>query len=885
MLRQDHGGTSPVRVLQFIFALTLGVVNQTDAAAPDPLLSAAAEGTLVTLHIDRQSLPDALSAFAAQTGLQLVYHVEDINSQQIAPAVSGEYTPEAALTKILDTSGLSYHYVNARTVAIRIAQADVPPGTNESSFSAVASDQTSGGSTTQPNIALAREEGDASSGSSHSSLHTKELAEVIVSAEKHSERLQDVPVPVTVLNVESLTQNNQTRLQDYFASVPGLSLGANADGGIGGMQTLAIRGITTGGAGFNPTVAVTVDEVPYGSTSSYGFGNVLYPDIDPADLERIEVLRGPQGTLYGASSIGGLIKFVIADPSTSAFSGHVQVLGEDVEHGEGGYAVRGSVNLPLSDVLAIRASGFARRDPGYVENVTTGQKSVNQADVEGGLLSALWRPSDVFSLKTSALLQNTNSDGSATVDTDSLLHPTLGYFKHANLPGTGEYSIQARLYTATLTARLGTAELTATSGYQTNKYSTIVDFTQGFGGSCAQCYSQSYYGVASASFADDFETRKFTQEVRLASTANRLLEWLVGGFYSHEHSPVEQTNFANETATGARVGTLIGYSEPITIAEYAIFGALTVHFTDRFDIQLGGRESWNRQTYDETDTGPVVLAFDGTASPYVQPTEHLDANAFTYLLTPRFRFSPHIMAYARFASGYRDGSPNYEAQLLHVPAAVAPDKTYNYELGVKGDYLNHALTFDASAYYIDWRQIQVLVLSNIFSPYNTNGGNAKSEGLEVSVQARPTDSLKITAAASLNDAQLTQNFPASAVAVGFAGDRLPYSSRFSGSLSVDQDIVRRASWTAFLGGSLSYVGTREGEFVSNPTQPRPSYPGYAQLDLRAGVRLDSCAINLFVNNVSDRKGVVGGGIGYAEAPYYAVYIQPLTFGLSLTKTF
>lgn len=882
MFMQDRGGV-PARALRCAFALTLAIAGQTYAATSDPLLNGAATGMLVTLHIAPQPLPEALSAFAEQTGLQLVYHVEDINSHQIVPAVSGQYTPEAALTRILDTCGLSYHYVNARTVAIRGALADVPRGTNASAFTAVTTEPTSPGSdpggTTRSNIASAPSD-EVSSGMSRPNIHTKDIEEVVVTAEKHSERLQDVPVPVTVLDTESLAQNNQTRLQDYFATVPGLSLGANALAGFGGAQTIAIRGVTTGGAGFNPTVAVTIDDVPYGSTSVYGFGNVLYPDIDPADLDRIEVLRGPQGTLYGASSIGGLIKFVIADPSTKAFNGQVQVLGEDVEHGEWGYGVRGSVNVPLSDALAIRASGFARRDPGYVENVTTGQRYVNQADVEGGLLSGLWRPSEAFSVKISALLQNTNADGSATVDTDSSLRPTLGFFKHANLPGTGAYSIEARLYTATLTANLGSADLTATSGYQTNKYSTVADFTQVYGG-----LAQSYFAVPSASELNLFDTRKFTQEIRLASSGNRVFEWLLGGFYSHEHTPVEQTFFANDSATGVPVGTLIDYSEPITISDYAIFADLTVHFTDQFDVQLGGRETWNRQTYNETDAGRLVPSFDGTTSPYVQPAERLDTNAFTYLLTPRVRVLPDFMVYARFASGYRNGAPNFEAQLLHVPAAVAPDKVYNYELGVKGDFLTHRLIFDASAYYIDWRHIQVLVLSNIFNPYNTNGGNAKSQGLELSVQARPADGLRITTAASFTDAELTQNFPASAVAIGFAGNRLPYSSRFSGSLSLDQDIFRTAAGTAFVGATLSYVGAREAEFVSSPTQPRLSFPGYAQLDLRAGERLDSWSFNLFVNNVSDKKGLVGGGVGDAEAPYYATYIQPLTFGLSLTRTF
>src|SRR5262249_48926184 len=155
---------------------------------------------------------------------------------------------------------------------------------------------------------------------------------------------------------------NQLRLRDYYSRVPGLNLTPGTQSG----QVLSIRGISTGSG--NPTVGVTVDDVPLGSSTFLGGGAVV-PDFDPADLARIEVLRGPQGTLYGASSISGLIKFVTADPSTAGFTGWLQGGVSSVSHGHGaGYNARGSVNVPLSDTFAVRASGFTRKDPGFIDN-------------------------------------------------------------------------------------------------------------------------------------------------------------------------------------------------------------------------------------------------------------------------------------------------------------------------------------------------------------------------------------------------------------------------------------------------------------------------------------------------------------------------------------
>src|ERR1700728_291985 len=217
--------------------------------------------------------------------------------------------------------------------------------------------------------------GDLNAGASQPSQEKQEtsLDEIIVSAQKRDERLQDVPIPVSVIGAAALVQSNQVKITDYYTEVPGLSVAP----GPTSTNTLSIRGISTGANASGPpapapTVGIVIDDIPFGGT---GGGDPLVPDFDPGDLARIEVLRGPQGTLYGASSLGGLIKFVTVDPSTDAVCGRLEAGANGVHNGaEPGYTFRGSVNIPLSSDLAIRASAFTRQDPGYIHDPVVGVK-------------------------------------------------------------------------------------------------------------------------------------------------------------------------------------------------------------------------------------------------------------------------------------------------------------------------------------------------------------------------------------------------------------------------------------------------------------------------------------------------------------------------------
>jgi iron complex outermembrane receptor protein len=734
------------------------------------------------------------------------------------------------------------------------------------------------------------------------------LEEVVVTAQKKEERLQDVPEAITVLNPDTLALNGHNSLVDYFASVPGLSLVNTAY--TGGTHYLTIRGLSAG-QGQNATVATVIDDVPVVSSLASEAGQYTSPDLDPSDLARIEVLKGPQGTLYGASSLSGLIKYVTVDPSTAEFNGRVEVTGSDIPKGGTGYSVRAAVNIPVSDTFAFRLSGFDRHDPGYINDVSTGEDNFNWTNTFGGHAAALWRPSDDFSVKLSALVQKAFGYN-GLVDSNSLGQPSLGGLDFTSLPGTAWWNTQAQLYSATVNWKVDGLDFTSLTGYVVNGIKNDDDqtFYLGYYGYlCSLAPEQTSKncsppgnpsGTLGTPYLWNTTLHKVSEELRVASSVGKWLDWRIGGFYTHEFCASTDYFEAANLLTGALLdypGGLYSEKSSQSFHEYAVFGDVTAHITDRFDVQIGGREEWNEQAFQEVDNGIGTYFFDGGPAPHHLPPDSAPGNAFTYEVTPRYKITPDLMTYLRVATGYRIGGYNgaAEAALLagyNVPATCAPDRTTNYEVGVKYDGLEHLVSFDVAAYHIAWKDFQLPVQTpNQFYGYTTNAGNAKSDGVEFSIETHPMQGLKIVVEGSFTNAVLTQGLPSISAVYGPEGTPLPYSMKYSGGLFVDQDVHLTSQWTAFFGGSVNYVGSRFAELIygtPSPANPRLEYPAYTQVNLHSGVHHDSLLMNLYVNNVTDKRGIVGMNNNNSyntPGGFYTTFIQPRTVGVNISKTF
>lgn len=844
----------------------LGVASQAPTAT---------DSVKYAVDIPAQNLGDALQAFALASHHKLFYS-SDLVAGKKSPPLLGQFTTEEGVKRLLANADLQYEVTSNGLVMIRSASAADSPADVVRQSSADNGGKEGKKDSSQDFRVAQLDQTTLTSGSQVEGRgdHRQEvLDEVVVTAQKRSEKLMDTPVPVTVVNTDALTENNQLRLQDFFTSVPGLSMTQ----GVLNNEFLSIRGISNQIARGSTTVGVVVDDAPFGANTA-----VQVSDIDPGELQQIEVLRGPQGTLYGSSSMGGLLKYVMVEPSTTEFSTRVQA-GLDTIYNAAklGYTTRASANLPVNETLAFRVSAFMREDPGYIDDVETAQEGVNVAHTSGGHVAGLWRPADGWSLKLNAFYTNTVAQGVNGVDI-----PTAGYPQSANLQdlqqyrarGSGYNEVEIQQYSATLDGKLGPVDVKSITAYNKTRIDTTADYSTYFSG-----LAQQDFNVSGALAPQVSPTEAVSQEVRFSGSVGRTVDWLAGGFFTHQDSDVHDSIQPEDPLSGIQTKGNLFYEQYIEdYRESAGFVDFTFHVTDRFDVQAGGRESRIFESYGYYSIG------DLNGSPtavYGEPTLGNSANAFTYLFTPSYKITPDTMVYARLASGFRAGTLNPTATgaaFGGIPLASDPDKTYNYEVGIKGDFLGHRLSVDASAYYIDWKHIQLLVIETVQglqASFTTNGGDAKSEGLELTLTARPLAGMTLTGWFDYDDAVLKQGFPGTSPFVGAAGDRLPFTSRYSAHLAGQQEFPLWGELRGFGGASLDYVGDRIGDFqVAGVT--RQYYPSYVKADVQAGVKFGAWTINTYANNLTNRRGEIATGVDFPPPASSVTYIEPRNIGIN-----
>lgn len=679
------------------------------------------------------------------------------------------------------------------------------------------------------------------------------IEEVVVTANKRAEKLQDVPMSVSAVTGDTLQTLNATSFADLVSLIPSMASSASDPG----HTRLILRGINTNGIG--ATLGTYIDETPFGSSTSLANGAVTTPNIDTFDMTRVEVLRGPQGTLYGATTLGGLLKFVTNPPDPSGFDDLVQVGVDDVAHGGTGWSGKAMLNVPLADNAAVRGVIYHDDQSGFIDDPARGKKDINGTNDTGGRLSLLWNVTPDFTVRLNALTQNLTIDGSSAVDTTYVPSATSpSGLAYGLKPFSGPYeqsrtapepsTVRYRLYNGTVDWNLGFGTLTSATSY----------------GEFTDHSSQDVTALYGTLLFTDFRQKKFTQELRLASPEGEKFEWLAGFYYTHETEGQLQNIAPARHAVG--LGTLTfdsGY------AETAGFLDLTYHFTDAFDLAVGGRYAGNSQHANEY----------GLASAKGDSSE----NVFTWSVAPSWHIDDHTMLYARVAKGYQPGGPNVlpPSPPAGVPASFNSDTLINYELGLKGDLADGRVSFDVDAFYINWDSIQLLTYIGGYS-VNGNGGTATSKGAEWNVSWTPVDGLDFRFGGAYVDAYLTAD--TDPILIGAKdGDPLPYVPKWSMSLDGDYHFVATGDFSPFVGASWRYVGERYTSFDASFGQTR--YPSYNEFDLRAGLDYKDWTIEVYAKNVTDKRTFsqtfLGGSAANGGAP--VVYIdQPRTIGVTLT---
>lgn len=716
--------------------------------------------------------------------------------------------------------------------------------------------------------------------SSDAGTSVKSLEEIVVTANKRAEPLMTAPSPVTAISGAQLNRLQAVKFSDYVATVPGLNLISDREG----ETQIVLRGITTGSP-VNSTVAVYVDGAPYGSSTSDALGGWLQPDLDPSDLQRVEVLRGPQGTLYGASALGGLIKYVTLDPDLKAFDGRIELDGNSVRDGADGYGARGMLNIPLvADTLGFRVSAYDRRDPGYISDSQLHTSNINGTRVDGGHATLYWKPTESLSIKLFTIAQNIIGQGTSDEDvhvTGNSIVPIYGDLKQVRY-ASEPLDVRYRLYSGTINYDMQWATLESISSYSTQQQSQIFDETATFGALGTLLTGLPNFGTSTGS---GLHLDKWTQEVRLSSPGGSRLEWLGGFFFTHEDSGRNEPTYAFDTLTGSQllpVNTLFFAYLDSHYTEYAGYGDITYHFTPAFDVTAGVRYSTNHQTFLSDEDG---IFAGGPSTVSGTSSDH----SVTYLVTPKYQFDSHHMLYARVATGYRPGGPNAPTPsevAAGVPNAYRPDTLTDYDLGYKASVLSNRMTVDLSVFHIDWQHIQILTDYNGITTEG-NGGTAASDGFEAAATITPVHGLTVSGNLAYTKARLTEDAPG---VNGRNGDELPNVPKWAGYLDASYSFPLAVDATGFVGGGFHYVGDRESGFVtgSPPNFSRPVMGSYTSVDLRSGIDYRRWTFELYVKNLGNTLGIENltsmNLSGYTD-PWTASVTQPRTIGLSVSARF
>lgn len=691
------------------------------------------------------------------------------------------------------------------------------------------------------------------------------LDTVFVTGTRRREPVREVPLTVNTVSEDALRRDGAEKLTDYIETLPGVS---TINGGGRGRQSVVIRGITLG-TDINPPTSTYFDDVPVGASTQ--FGTNLSLDLGLLDLNHIEIYRGPQGTLYGANALGGVVKYVFNEADSREFNGKVDLGLSSTSHGGLNTSAAALLNIPLKESVAgLRIAALRQHDAGHIDAVgPLPREGVDSSDNSGFRVSALIEPGSKLLIRLSTTAQELKRDGSTFVDANPDGSPISGEFERRRFVAE-PYRQRVVVSSADVEYALAGARFNSVTSYQTNRNEFTADSSNlvpAFGPLIAALTGLTLDTLAIGS---DQKTTKITQEFRLTSDKNRFVEWLAGVFWTRESSNIEQQ--IDTTVNGGATGPVLqAVSAPTTFREAAFFGDVTYYLLPALALTAGVRISRNRQTIEQI--APVALL---TPAALAASTNSSD-NSDTYLLSAGYDLTPTSNVYLRVATGYNPGGANISLTPVANPA-YEPNTLTSSEVGYKADLLDKRLSVEAAVYHLDWRKIQLAQITPTGSLV-VNGGKARVNGLELTATARPSAQWTLSGSVSNIDGKLAEDV----VGLGaVAGDRLPYTAQTSAALraAYSFELVGRP---AFAGLTARYVGKRNSSFPGNLGNPNYVLPAYSVFGLQAGVELERASLRFFVRNLADRRGQMAAQT--TSAPLLLALEDPRTVGISATVPF
>ncbi|WP_315761658.1 TonB-dependent receptor [Sphingomonas sp. Y38-1Y] len=733
--------------------------------------------------------------------------------------------------------------------------------------------------------------------------------DVIVTATRRAERIQDVPLSITAFQQEELTEKGIVGFEGIARETPGVILNRPTQN----FNNFTARGIATNGynANLQSSVAVYIDELPVST-----IGNTTVVDPNLFDVERVEFLRGPQGTLFGSGSLSGAMRILTKSPDLDNFDRSALVdLGLT---GKDSFRQRynAMLNVPIvTDKLALRAVGFYRNEEGYLDNVGTGVKNSNTLIDWGGRLILLFKPTERLGIRLLASYEDSDPKDS------SLTSPSLGREKRIS-DQPDRFTGKQQIYNATLDYEFDFAKLTSSSTYS--------DFDQRFYLDLAGTFPRGSFPGAPIAFGLDADAydKVFVQETRLASTLGGNFEFVLGGFYLNRRRDVDYFYRSSPEFLAARGLTGLPdqyyqkqYTHQIS-EELAGFGELTYRFSPKFWLTGGARYA-RISAQGFTEEGGYLAAFvippaPGFAGlnlnyfglalgnvrnvrfnsfPAYQAVEGVKAvgKKPSWKASATYKPSDAITTYATFSTGFRAPIVNAFAGRASVvnqndiiiPNGAESDDLKSYEIGAKGSFLGGRVTINAAAYLIDWSNIQAQ--ANRVSDsvqFATNIGAARSKGFEVEMGVVPVTDVFIGLNAAYNDAKITELTAAEAAISGAVlGHRLS-APRLQGAIftSIGFDLGNATKGT--LAVNAQYVGSYNSSFPNTPGLPNVRLSTFGQTDeyvntnISFGIKRGPLSAQAYVENVFDDHSIV-----YIHPEAFLVSrfgtLRPRTIGIRL----
>ena len=724
------------------------------------------------------------------------------------------------------------------------------------------------------------------------------LGEIVVTANKRAEPLRKVAESISVVSGGDLQAKKIASFDDLSRAVPNVSV---SDSGGPGLGNIEIRGVSSQ-AGAS-TTGLYIDDVPINILNLYTAGAT-----EPRffDMDRVEVLRGPQGTLYGSSSMGGTIRFISNQPALNKYEAivHTEVSGTQGASSPN-YEASAVVNLPLvADKAALRVGVDYRQDAGWIDRTApdggVAAHGVNRDQIPVVRATLKVQVNDRLTITPAVFAQRYSTHGT------SLFNPALPQYQtDVRVAETGRDEFVA----PSLTVRydFGPVDLTAVSSYFARRsdrqvdgtlydsvyVGSILDGLYGYGGS----------GIGALAAPSEFNTRnhRFTQEVRLASKTASPLSWIFGLYYTHdseelldvEHIPGFNSTFQtiygvtpeNSLLGAAFPNDLVFYARSLfRTDEYAAFGDVTYHVTPRLKASVGLRYDVADETLDFSTAGYLSGGPPSSSTP-----------SHSHSATPKFTLgydvTGDVSVYANVGKGYRLGGGNrpvpadlcaadLAAQgLTAAPPTYSPDVLWSYEAGVKGRTPDRRLTFDAAVYDIEWSNIQEdVLLYDCGFDYKANVGNARVQGFEASTNFRLTRDLKLDVSGSYTSAELTSAEPALGIA---RGDHVIGVPEYSVSLGGDYEHAISDTLIGYARANYQIIGPSQGAIAH--TDPDFHRPAYDVLGGAIGIRRGKLDLSLFGSNLLDQNSVI-------QRPNVAlisfgVRVPPRTIGISANYQF